>query len=214
MKKLRILIADDHALVRASIRRLIESMEDAEVVGEASDGREVVSKVKLLDPNIVLLDLLMPELNGLDAARQIAAERPDLGIICLTMHSNAEYVRQARKMGARGFILKESSPEEIQRALRAVAAGETWFPTAPLATTAKFQSAGGERLFAVLSPRQREVLQLLAEGNSTRRIAEKMSITEHTVEKHRERIMAALDIHDLAGLVHFALQSGLTQADY
>lgn len=216
MKRHRVLIADDHALVRASIRRLIEATSEVDVVGEATNGRDVVAKAEALAPDIVLMDLLMPELNGLDAARQILARRPNIGVICLTMHANAEYLVEAKRLGVRGYILKESSADEIHQAIREVAAGGTWFAPPPDDSPGKSSRSTGSssRLFQDLSPRQRQVLQLLVEGNSTRQIAEKMTITEHTVEKHRERIMAALGIHNLAGLVHFALESGLTQADY
>lgn len=208
---IRLLVADDHALVRATVRRLIDAMDGIRVVGEACNGRETIEAIERTRPDVVVLDILMPELNGLDSARQILERHPQTRILYLSMHNSPDYVRHARIVGARGYILKESSAEEMEQAIRAVADDGDWFPASDECPAG---SARSPDAFDLLSPRQREVLQLLAEGNSTRRIAEKMGITENTVEKHREKIMEELNLHDLASLVRFAIRAGLTQADF
>lgn len=210
-RTIRVLVADDHALVRATVRRLIDAMEGIQVVGEASNGRQAMEEIDRTQPDVVVLDILMPELNGLDCARMIVERHPQARILNFSMHNSPDYVRQAKSVGVHGYVLKESSAEEMEQAIRAVAAGSDWFPPS---LDASVDAGTARGAFDLLSPRQREVLQLLAEGNSTRKIAEKMGITENTVEKHRERIMVVLDLHDLTSLVRFAILAGLTQADF
>ena len=213
---IRLLIAEDHALVRAGLRSLLSQIPDVEVVGEASSGREALDLVAREHPDIVLMDVSMPDLNGLEAAARIARQFPRVRTIILSMHAVEEYVHQALKAGAAGYLLKDADPSELAVAIRSVARGETYLSPA----VAKFVVAGFVRGGRVepsglpldrLTPRQREVLQLVAEGRSTKDIAQALDLSVKTVETHRAEIMRRLDIHDLAGLVRFAVRTGLIE---
>ncbi len=220
----RVLLADDHELVRAGFRSLVQSFGGVEVVAEADDGREALRLIEIHRPHIVLMDIMMPGLNGLEATAQIAKDYPKTRVIILTMNAAEEYVLRAMRVGAAGYLLKDGNPAELEQAIRAVARGETFLSS----KVSKHVVAGyvhgkgrpngddndlSRRDGAAdkLTLRQREVLQLIAEGNTTKEIAKKLSISVKTVETHRMQLMERLDIHDIAGLVRFALRSGLIE---
>jgi DNA-binding NarL/FixJ family response regulator len=214
MRPIRVLLADDHRLVRAGIRSLLLQLPGVEVVAEAADGREVLRLAAELRPDVVLMDIMMPELNGLDAAARLAASQPGTRVIILSMNSTEEYVLQALRAGAAGYVLKDASPGELEQALRAVAGGETYLtPAVARHVVAGFLHPSGARPLDRLTPRQREVLQLIAEGNSTKEIAKKLGIGIKTAETHRGQLMDALDIHDVAGLVRYAIRMRLIEPD-
>jgi DNA-binding NarL/FixJ family response regulator len=215
MNAIRILLADDHDLVRAGFRSLLQNFEGIQVVGEAADGRQVLRLVETLQPDLVLMDIAMPELNGLEATARIAKEFPHVRVMILSMHANEEYARRAIRAGAQGYLLKRSSTAELELAVRAVARGEPYLtPAISKHLLADFtrQSVPATPLDR-LSPRQREVLQLIAEGNSRKEIAEKLSISPKSFDVYRSEIMEQLGIEDTAGLVRFAIQHGLVSLD-
>ena len=211
-----ILIADDHALVRAGIRAFLERIPNIEVVAEASDGREAVELVTKLQPDIVLMDIAMPDLNGLEATSQIVKMWPRVRVIVLSMHASEEYVWQALRAGARGYLLKGASLAELELALSSVAKGELYLspPLSQQAITEYVQRTGKERAPAEkLTARQREILSLIAEGKSTKQVALQLNISVKTVESHRTQIMERLNIHDVAGLVRYAIKTGLVKIE-
>jgi DNA-binding NarL/FixJ family response regulator len=207
--KLRILIADDHTLVRAGLVTLMARMQDMEVVGEAGDGREALKLVRDLQPDIALMDIAMPGLNGLEAAERIHNEAPKTRVIILSMHANEEYVAQALKAGASGCLLKDAATTELDMALKVVAQGQFYLSPSISRQVVDSYLHGGPTGLDLLTPRQREILQLIAEGKSTREIAELLHLSVKTVETHRAQLMDRLDIHDVAGLVRYALNKGL-----
>ncbi len=207
--KLRIVIADDHTLVRAGMVTLLARMRDVEVVGEAADGRAALRMVKELKPDIALMDISMPELNGLDAAGKMHQDSPATRVIILSMHANEEYVAQALKAGAAGYLLKDAATTELDMAVKVVAQGQFYLSPAISRQVVENLLHGGPTGLDVLSPRQREILQLVAEGNSTRDIAETLHLSVKTIETHRAQLMERLDIHDVAGLIKYALRKGL-----
>ena len=216
MKPIRVLLADDHTLVRAGIRSLLENMEGIEVIAEASDGRDALRLVRAHRPDVVLMDIAMPGLNGLEAAARIAKRFPNVRVIILSMHVNEEYVLQALRAGAAGYMVKGADAAELEIAIRAVARGETYL--SPMVSkhvvTDYIQRISGETSpLELLTPRQREVLQLIAEGYSTKKIARTLKISVKTVETHRMQLMERLDIHDIAGLVRYAIRVGLVKPD-
>ena len=210
---MRILIADNHALVRAGFRALLQGIDDVEVVGEAANGQEAVELVEELQPDLVLMDIAMPELNGLEATAQISQDFPQVQVLVLSMHSTDEYVYQALQRGAVGYVLKDSGATELELAIRAIAQGETYLsPAVSQHIAADYsQSIDGELPppQQLITTRQREILQLIAEGKTTREIAERLFISIKTVETHRAQLMQRLDIHDIAGLVRYAIRIGL-----
>ncbi len=214
-KPIRLLLVDDHALFRAGIRALVQSFEGIEVVAEASDGREALSLCKVHRPDTVLMDILMPELNGLDTTARLASVCPESRVIILSMSSHKEYVLQALRCGAAGYLLKNISPSELEQAIRSVARGDTYLsPSISNHVIAASQQSGDTiSVFDRLTPRQREVLQLVAEGCTSKEIARRLNVSVKTVEMHRSQLMAALDIHDIAGLVRFAIRMGLIPPD-
>lgn len=213
MTRTRIVLADDHALVRQGIRSLLTSIADFEVVGEAADGREALRLIRALEPDVALLDISMPELNGLDAAARALREQPRLKVIVLSMHGAEPYVIEALRAGVTGYLLKHADLSELERAIRAVARGERYLAPAVSGRVIEhlLRSEPGEQPARgdALSPRQREVLQLIAEGKSTREIAERLSLSPKTVETHRAQLMQRLAIFDIAGLTRYALRIGL-----
>jgi DNA-binding NarL/FixJ family response regulator len=216
MKPIRILLADDHTLVRAGICSLIKNMEGTEVIAEAGDGREALRLVRTHRPDVVLMDVAMPGLNGLEATARIAKKFPHVRVIILSMHINEEYVLQALRAGAAGYLVKGADAAELEIAIRAVARGETYLsPTVSKhVVTDYIQRISGETTsLELLTPRQREVLQLIAEGYSTKKIAHTLKISVKTVETHRMQLMERLDIHDIAGLVRYAIRIGLVKPD-
>ncbi len=216
MNRIRILLADDHVLVRAGLRKLLESLPDVEVVGEASDGLDLLAQVAKLKPQMVLCDIAMPGLNGLEATARIHKSWPDIPVLILSMHQNEEYVRQALRSGATGYLLKESAPLELELAIQAVRRGETYLsPMVSRGIVSDYvqRLREEESPGSVLTPRQTEVLQLIAEGSSSKDIARRLELSIKTVETHRSQLMKQLDIHEVAGLVRYALRAGLISPD-
>lgn len=212
MRSHRVLIVDNHAMVRAGFRALLQSLEDIEVVAEAGDGREALRLVELHQPDIVLMDIAMPEMNGLETTARIHKEFPDVRVIILSMHANEEYVYQALRAGAMGYLLKDGGTSELEMAIRAIAHGETYLSPAiskTVITDYMHRVSTEYKPLEQLTPRQREILQLIAEGKSTKEIAETLYISAKTVETHRMQLMDRLNIHDVAGLVRYAIRTGL-----
>lgn len=212
MNPLRVLLVDDHDLVRAGLRSLLEKIPGFEVIGEATNGREALRQIEALAPNIVLMDLMMPELNGLDATALAVGQFPKTRVIVLSMNSGEEFVLPALQAGATGYLLKNIDPIELERAIKAVARGETYLcsniPNQVIEACLSSNS-GPINSLQKLTQRQREVLQLIAEGNTIKLIAEKLGISAKTVETHRHDLMAVLGIHDVAGLTRYAIRMGL-----
>jgi len=207
MKRLRVLIADDHVLVRAGLRTLLEKTADLEVVGEASNGHEAAALAGTCRPDVVLMDIAMPEGNGLQAAAKLRRENVSSRVLILSMSGTVEDVRRALDAGAHGFLLKSDSPGVFLSAIRAVAAGQRYFSPDVKEAAALALAAPGKA--SPLTPRQCDILRLVAEGNTSQAIADYLGISVNTVETHRRKIMEALDIHDIAGLVRYALRTGL-----
>jgi DNA-binding NarL/FixJ family response regulator len=211
MKKLRILIADDHPLVRQGLRSVLEAQEGWSVCGEAEDGRRAVKLGLELKPDVFLIDVTMPELNGLDATRQIRRERPDAAILILTMHESDQLCADIMRAGARGYLLKSDSPRQLLAAVEAVASGKQFFT--PLATTSRNASpAATAPTPARLSAREREIVQLLAEGRTNKEIATLLGIAFKTVDAHRTNIMKRLNMHSVAEVVRYAIRERIIQA--
>jgi DNA-binding NarL/FixJ family response regulator len=212
----RVLLVDDHTLVRAGIRSLLEKMPEVEVVAEAGDGRTALGLIQTYSPNLVLMDIAMSELNGLQATERIAREFPAVRVIILSMHANEEYVLQALRSGAAGYLLKDAATVELELAITAVMRGETYLSPAISKNVIEQYLARlkGEQTPAQnLTPRQREILQLIAEGKSTKEIAFVLGISIKTVEAHRSQLMDRLGIHDVAGLVRHAIRIGMISAE-
>jgi DNA-binding NarL/FixJ family response regulator len=212
MAEIRVLLAEDHTLVRAGIRALLDSFDEITVVGEASDGREAARQARELQPDVILMDIAMPGLNGLEATSRIARTCPGTRVLILTMHSNEEYVVQALRAGASGYLVKEAATGELHRAISSVARGQTYLsPSISRCTVERLMEDERTSVSSLdqLTPRQREILQLLAEGRSTRDIAALLSVSVKTVETHRARLMERLDIRDIPGLVRIAIREGL-----
>ena len=216
MKRVRMVLVDDHALVRAGLRALLQGLPGVEVVAEAVDGREALAAIKTLKPDVVLMDISMPGLNGLEAAALAARDFPESRILILSAHSSEEYVGQALRAGASGYLLKDAATVELELAIMAVARGETYLsPAVSKHVISNYvRRVGGEAgSLELLTPRQRETLQLVAQGKSTKEIARILHISVKTIETHRAQLMDRLDIHDVAGLVKFALRVGLVKND-
>lgn len=209
---MKILVADDHNLVRAGLTALIARLPDMQIVGEAPDGRQALRMVRDLAPDLVLMDIAMPGLNGLEAAERIHGIHPQTKIIILSMHANEEYVAQALKAGASGYLLKDAATTELEMALKSVSMGQFYLSPAISRQVVDNFLRGGPTGIDVLTPRQREILQLIAEGKSTRDIADTLHLSVKTVETHRAQLMERLDIHDVAGLIRYALKKGLITA--
>lgn len=212
-KSIRVLLADDHTLVRAGIRALLEKVPGVTVAGEAGDGREVIELINAHQPDVVLMDLSMPGLNGLQALGRITRDFPNVRVLMLSMHHNDEYVLQALKAGATGYLLKRAATAELPVALKSVVDGEIYL-SREIANLflKKFplqQIARSTNPLEQLTSRQREILQLLAEGQTTKAIAMVLKLSDKTVEYHRAKLMARLSIFDIPGLVRFALRNGL-----
>ena len=213
LEPIRVLLADDHTLVRAGIRALLEKLPGVEVVGEAGDGREVLNLVKAQRPDVVLMDISMPDLNGLEAAARIAKEFPEVRVIILSMHNNEEYYWRALKAGAAGYLLKKAAIAELETALQRVVHGEIYLSREISKRLLKKLPLNGivdrKSPLEQLTSRQREVLQLIAEGQNTKGIAEILEVSPKTIEYHRMKLMDHLNVHDIPGLVRFALRVGL-----
>lgn len=216
MDPISILLADDHTLVRAGIRALVEKLPEVTVVAEARDGREALRLIKEHRPDLVLMDIAMPGLNGLEATARISRKIPGVRVIILSMYANEEYVRAAINAGAAGYLVKRGAAAELEDAIIAVAGGDTYF--SPLISGhIKKEREGKATLSRAplerLTPRQREILQLIAERHSTKQIAQLLGISIKTVETHRAQLMDRLGIHDVPGLVRFAIRIGLTSIE-
>ena len=206
------MIADDHALVRAGIRALLEKVNEVEVVAEAADGREALDLIRKHQPDVVLMDIAMPGLNGLEATRRLGKTEPATRIIILSMHASEEYVWQALRAGARGYLLKGASLAELELAIKSVAADQIYLspPISKSLIEEYLHPTGGERRpTESLTPRQSEILKLIANGKSTKQIALDLKISVKTVETHRSLLMKRLKVRDVAGLVRYAVRTGL-----
>jgi DNA-binding NarL/FixJ family response regulator len=218
MESIRVLLADDHNLVRAGIKSLLEDSNNVIVVGEAANGRDAVVLTGQLSPDIVFLDIAMPELNGLEAAARIKKEYPSVRTVILSMHTDEEYVIQALKSGASGYLLKDSAPGELRLTVDTIMKGEIYVsPSISRDVINEYLSRQKRSMQPeeielnkeILTSRQKEVLQLIAEGNSTKEIAGKLFVSVKTVETHRAHIMEKLGIYDIAGLVKYAIKRGV-----
>jgi len=218
MKRIRILLADDHSIVRGGLRSLFKATKEFAVVGEATTGDEAVRLVGRLKPDIAILDISMPKLNGIEATKLITERHPDVKILILTIHENEEYIYEMIRAGANGYVLKDAEKQEIFTAVRTVASSEPFFsPGISKLIIERFvkkakepyvQPGGGHRK---LTRREEEVLRLIAQGLTGREIAEKLYLSTSTVNTHRANLMQKLDIHDTAGLVRFAIQQGMVE---
>ena len=218
MSRIRILVADDHTVIRRGIVGLLNAQPDMEVVCEAGTGREAVAKVDEASPDVALLDVAMPDLNGLGATRAIKAQAPEVQVLILTMHDREDYLFEALRAGASGYVLKGADTEDLLSAVRSVARGGVYlFPPVAKQLLSDYlrRVENGEDVVGhdVLTPREREILQLVAEGRTTTRIAAELHISPHTVQSHRDSIMAKLDLHDRASLVRYAIRKGLVGLD-
>jgi two-component system, NarL family, response regulator NreC len=206
--EMRVLLADDHQIVRQGLRGLLEKAGHV-VVGEAADGHEALKLARTLTPDIAVLDLSMPLLNGLDTAREMRRVSPEIKIILLTMYTDKGYVLQALKVGAKGYVLKTQAAEDLIRAIREISRGEVYLSPGVAASVVDAYLDRTDVAVDPLTPRERQVLQLIAEGNTTKEVARQLNISFKTAETHRNHIMKKLDIHDVAGLVRYAIHQGL-----
>jgi DNA-binding NarL/FixJ family response regulator len=216
MNPIRILLADDHALVRAGIRTLLEKIPNVEVVGEASTGRQALEMVKTTLPNLVLMDIAMAELGGLEALPRITKDFPGVKVVILSAHANEEYVIRALRSGAAGYMLKDAATAELELAIRSVSEDKTYLsPSISRTVIDSYLERVGGQLSPLeqLTSRQREILQSIAEGKNTKEIASELDISFKTVESHRLQLMERLNIHDIPGLVRYAIRSGLVSAE-
>lgn len=207
----RLLLADDHNIVRQALRGLLEAAGH-QVIGEASDGHEALKLARALNPDIAVLDLSMPMLNGLDAAREMRRQSPAIRTILLTMYTDKGYVLQALRAGARGYVLKTQAAEDLISAIREILRGETYLSPGVAASVVDAFLENTDESADPLTARERQILQLVAEGNTTKEIARLLNISFKTAESHRNHIMKKLDIHEVAGLVRYAIRKGLLHA--
>jgi DNA-binding NarL/FixJ family response regulator len=207
--KIRILLADDHAVVRNGFRMILEAQSDMEVVGEVSNGREAVEVATEVQPDIVVMDVTMPELNGIEATRRIATAAPRTRVLALSMHKDSVYVREILRAGARGYLLKDSGEGDLLSAVRAVAKGEGYLSPAISDAVLSDYRKHVTNPIDLLTSREREVLQLIAEGKTNKDIAVALSLSVYTVEAHRGRIMEKLNLHSTGELVRFAVRNGV-----
>ncbi len=214
---IRILLVDDHKIVRDGLRSLIEKDTDTEVIGEAADGRTAVQQARELSPDVVIMDIAMPGLNGIEATRQILSEKPDIKIVALSMHSDSRFVSEMLRMGALGYLLKNCAFEELTNAIHSVIDDQTYLSSgiAEIVTKEYVRRLTQTELSTptVLTDREREVLQLLAEGKSTREVATCLHVSIKTIETHRRQIMRKLNVRSLAELIKYAVREGLTTLD-
>jgi DNA-binding NarL/FixJ family response regulator len=212
METIRVLLADDHKLVRAGIRSLLEEISGVEVVGEAGDGQEVVRLVEEHEPDLVLTDIAIPGLNGLEVTRHLTKTFPHVRVVILTMYTDDEHVYLALQAGAAGYLVKASAREELELAIRAVARGDTYL-SPPISKIMEHSHGTQVGPLRGLSSRQTQVLQLIARGKTTKQIALELKISVKTVESHRMQLMDRLEIHDIPGLVRFAVKVGLVELE-
>jgi len=214
MKKVRVLLADDHQLMRSGIRLMLEREPDMSVVGEASDGRQAVALAKSLKPDVVIMDIGMPNLNGIEAASQMTQESPELAIMILSMHPDETYVLRALKAGARGYLLKDSAEADLIKAVHVVANGKSFFSPSMSKVllddyVRKLKRSGTDDVYDLLTQREREVLQLIVEGKSNKDIANLLNLSVYTVESHRSNLMEKLNLRGLPELILYAVRKGI-----
>jgi len=216
-RPIRIILADDHQIVRQGLRILLEAETDMEIIAEADNGRKVLKLAQELLPDIIIMDLSMPELNGIEATRQILSGAPDVKVIALSMHSDSLFVLNMIKAGALGYLLKDCALEELVKAIRAVVDHKTYLSPGVSDIVIRDFVTGWQTTtssaFSVLSPREREVLQLMAEGRTTNQIADGLCVSVKTVEAHRKQVMTKLGIHSVAELTKYAIRQGLTSLE-
>lgn len=209
MKKIRILLADDHVMVRQGFKMILAAQADMEIVGEADNGRQAVELAEQLRPDVVVMDVAMPELNGIEATRRLAASTPRTRVLALSMYKDSVYVREILRAGARGYLLKDAFDRDLLSAVRAVASGEGYLsPVVSDAVLSDYRRHVSDPL-DLLSSREREILQLIAEGKTNKEIATALKLSVYTVDAHRGRVMEKLNLHSVGELVRFALRHGL-----
>lgn len=209
-KKIRVLLADDHTILRKGVRMLLDSQPDIEVIGEAKTGREAIAEARRLQPDIVIMDVSMPELNGIEGTRQICDELLNTKVIGLSMHKDAVYVREILRAGARGYLLKDSEDDDLLKAIRAVHRGEAFLsPSVSDAVLTDYRKHVSNPIDQLTS-REREILTMIAEGKSNKEIASGLNLSVYTVESHRGSVMEKLNLHNTGDIVRFALRNGLT----
>jgi two-component system response regulator NreC len=212
--KLRILLADDHTVMRSGLRLLLERQPDFEVVGEASDGREAVTLTDNENPDVVVMDIAMPNLNGIEATSQIVRRHPETSVVILSMHSDESYVMRALKAGARAYLLKDSAEEDLVKSIWAVSEGKSFFSPAISRVLAEdyvrhLERKGVEDSYELLTAREREILQLLAEGKSNKDVANLLNLSLYTVETHRSNILEKLNLHTIPEMILYAVRKGI-----
>ncbi len=214
MDKIRILMVDDHAVLRDGIRALLGIYDDIEVVGEASEGKEAIEKVRELAPNVVVMDIAMSGMEGIEATRRIKKKNPEVKVLILTQHDNREYILSAIKAGAAGYVPKRALGSELVSAIRAICKGDSFlYPSAAAALIEDYLHQVEEEPYDRLTAREREILKLIADGHTSREIAEMLFLSLKTVLGHRTKIMGKLDIHNRTELIKYAMRKGLTSMD-
>jgi two-component system, NarL family, response regulator NreC len=214
LKRIRVLIADDHGIVRKGLRLQLEQNDAFEVVGEATEGREAVQMAEALVPDVVIMDIAMPNLNGIQATAQLIKKNPHIGVIILSMYSDESYLMRTLAAGAKGYLLKESADADLEEAVETVAQGKPFFSPAIANTLLEdymrqLQQRGLQDSYELLTEREKEILQLLAEGKSNKKVADMLNLSTNTIETHRTRIMQKLDLHNSAEIVLYAVRKGI-----
>lgn len=214
MNKTRVLLVDDHRIIREGLRALLEQQPDFEILGEAGDGRSAVRMVREHKPDVVILDVAMPDLNGIEACRQIVSENPYTRVLALSMHSGKKFVSEMLAAGASGYLLKDSAVEELVQALKTVVSNKIYLSPQIAGIVVEdyvqFMDRGADNKISKLTAREREILQLIAEGNSTKEIAATLNLSVKTIESHRRQIMEKLELYNVAELTKYAVREGLT----
>jgi two-component system, NarL family, response regulator NreC len=214
MSKIRVILADDHTVIRSGLKLLLERQPDIEVVGEADDGRQALDLVERLEPDVAVLDIAMPVLNGIEATRQLADRHPGVAVVILSMHSDEGYVVRALKSGARAYLLKDSAEADLIRAVRAARDGKSFFSPAVGRVlledyVREMKKKGAEDSYELLTGREREILQLIAEGKANKDISSLLNLSLHTVETHRTHILQKLNLHTVPELILYAVRKGI-----
>jgi DNA-binding NarL/FixJ family response regulator len=208
-RKIRVLLADDHAILRKGVRLLIDSQADMDVVGDAKTGREAIEQARKLNPDVIIMDVSMPELNGIEATRQVCAELTHIKVLALSMHKDSVYVREILRAGARGYLLKESEDDDLVKAIRCVYRGEAFLSPAISDAVLTDYRKHVSNPIDLLTHREREILTMIAEGKTNKEIANALNLSVYTVESHRGSLMEKLNLHNTGDIVRFALRNGL-----